>query len=64
MDSQYFLMFDRCLKLSFGRIALFLLIDEFLNLGGIQAGWSATTIVLNVSSLNYSFDSGLDVAIC
>jgi len=53
---------DRLLHFSLGRIALLLLLNEFLNFGCVQARWGRT-LVLNFADFDYSFHSCFDVPI-
>ena len=63
VHSQDLLMLNSLLHPRLRRIALFLLLDEFLNFAGIHArGHSAA--VLYLAGLNDALDLGLDVAVC
>ena len=63
VHSQDLLMLNSLLHPRLRRIALFLLLDEFLNFAGVHArGHNAA--VLHLAGLNDALDLGLDVAIC
>ena len=55
-------MFNGRLHLGLRCISLLLLLDELLNLGGIQARRSGR-VVLDVARLDQTFDPGFDVAV-
>ena len=62
VHAQDLLMLYRRLHLGFRRIALLLLLNEFLNFGSVQAGGRPPAI-LNLARLNHTLHLGLDVAV-
>ena len=56
------LVLYRRLHLRLRRIALLLLLDEFLNFGGVQAG-GRPPAVLDLACLNHALHLGFDVAV-
>ena len=63
MYTQNLLMLNSLLHLGFQGIALFLLLDEFLNFAGIHSRWHSSTI-LHLASFNHSLHLSLYIAIC
>ena len=64
MHSQDIFVFDSCLLFSLGSIALFLLLDEFLNFSGVHSSSRVQATIFDLARLDHSLNLGLDVAIC
>ena len=62
VHAENLLVLYRRLHLRLRRIALLLLLNEFLNFGSVQAG-GRPPVVFNLACLNHALHLGLDVAV-
>ena len=62
VHAENLLVLYRRLHLRLRRIALLLLLNEFLNFGSVQAG-GRSPVVFNLACLNHALNLGFDVAV-